>query len=133
MPGPTPSSHTLTFSDKRPKPVTDSVVPKPPKWLNKEARKIYKEVAKKIVSLGIAGSCDQNILSLFSVQMARLIAISKAKNLDEDLSSARMLNDLTAQTLSLMKEIGLTPSARAKMRLAKIESADPLADLLNDE
>ena len=115
----------------RPKPVSDNVVPKAPKWLSEEARKIYKQAASDIVRLGIAGKCDANILSVYAMQMARLIEVSQI--IEKDLPTNRMLNDLTASTLSLAKEIGLSPSARAKMRLAKVEEDNPIEDLFADD
>ena len=59
MPGSFPDSHSQVHKDTRSQPVSDSVVPKPPAWLNHEAKKIYKNAAKRIVQLGIGGSCDQ--------------------------------------------------------------------------
>ena len=55
MPGPIPNIHSINTSDKRPKPVSDGIVPKAPSWLNKNAKKIYKNTSDEIVKLGIAG------------------------------------------------------------------------------
>jgi phage terminase small subunit len=52
---------------------------------------------------------------------------------DKDLSAERMLNDLTASVLSLSKELGITPSARAKLRIAKVEEDDAIDKFLKDE
>jgi len=133
MPGPTVNTNSPNIiQDKRPKPATDGVVPRAPKWLSTSQKKIYKDTARKIVQLGIGASCDENILSLFALQMDRLILLNKSAD-KADLSSARMMNDLTSQVLSLSREIGLTPSARAKMRIVKMETNNPLNDLLNEE
>ena len=131
MPGPMTSVHSQNSSDKRPKPVSDGIIPKPPSWLNENAKKIYKTTSKEIVKLGIAGKCDQNILSIFSSQMDRLQVISQ-KQL-RLLTDERLQNDLTASVLSLSKEIGITPSARAKLRIAKIETNDAIDDFMNEE
>lgn len=130
MPGRTPSVECIYTTDKRPVPVSDGIIPKAPKWLCDEAKKIYKSTAKDIVKLGIAGKCDEKILSLFAMQMARLMVVSQKEH--KELADERLLNDLTTQTLQLAKELGISPSARAKLRLSKIETSDSLDDLLND-
>jgi phage terminase small subunit len=129
MPGRWPSPDSVNTSDKRPKTVSDGIVPSAPKWLNDEAKKIYKATAKDIVALGIAGRCDEKILSIFAMQMARLIEVSKKAN--KEMSDERLLNDLTAQTLQLAKELGISPSARAKLRIAKIEEDDLMEKILD--
>jgi phage terminase small subunit len=106
-------------------------VPSAPKWLTANAKKIYKKTAGEIVRLGIAGRCDENILAIFSMQLDRLQTISSMA--DKDLSAERMLNDLTASVLSLSKELGITPSARAKLRIAKVEEDDAIDKFLKDE
>ena len=131
MPGRIPSPDSIMTSDKRPKTVSDGNVPSAPKWLTANAKKIYKKTAGEIVRLGIAGRCDENILAIFSMQLDRLQTISSMA--DKDLSAERMLNDLTASVLSLSKELGITPSARAKLRIAKVEEDDAIDKFLKDE
>lgn len=130
MPGRIASTHSLESNDKRPKPVSDGIIPSAPKWLDHEAKKIYKTTAKDIVKLGIAGKCDEKILSLFSMQMARLMVVSQKQN--KELADERLLNDLTTQTLQLAKELGISPSARAKLRIAKIEDSDEFTKFLEE-
>jgi P27 family predicted phage terminase small subunit len=131
MPGPTPSIHSIKSNDNRPSAVSDGIIPRAPKWLNKNAKSIYKDTAKEIVSLGIAGRCDENILALFSMQLDRLQTLSQMPN--KEAADNRMLNDVTSSTISLAKELGITPSARAKLRIAKVQENDPLDELMNDE
>jgi hypothetical protein len=131
MPGRIPSVDSINTTDKRPKPVSDGIIPSAPKWLSAEAKKIYRTTANDIVKLGIAGKCDEKILSLFAMQMARLMVVSQKP--DKELADERLLNDLTTQTLQLAKELGISPSARAKLRLAKIEESDELDTFLNDQ
>lgn len=131
MPGPIASEHSINSNDKRPKTVSDGIIPKPPSWLNANAKKIYKATASEIVKLGIAGRCDQNILSIFSMQLDRLQTISKLDS--KELTQERMLNDITASVLSLSKELGITPSARAKLRIAKVDDNDDIEQMLDDE
>lgn len=131
MPGPIASEHSINSNDKRPKAVSDGIIPKPPVWLNANAKKIYKNTAIEIVKLGIAGRCDQNILAIFSMQLDRLQTISKLDS--KELTQERMLNDITASVLSLSKEIGITPSARAKLRIAKVEDNDDIEKFLDED
>lgn len=119
MPGRIPSPDSIVTSDKRPRPVSDGVIPKAPAWLNANAKKIYKQTAQEIVSLGIAGKSDANVIAIFAMQYDRLMTLSA--NNDGELPSQRMLNDLSTQCLSLIKELGISPTARAKLRIAKVE------------
>jgi P27 family predicted phage terminase small subunit len=131
MPGRTPSPDSINSTDKRPKTVSDGIIPRPPTWLNDNAKKIYKAASKEIVNLGIAGKCDVNVLSIYAMQLDRLQALSQKEN--KDPSENRALNDLTASTLSLIKELGISPSARAKLRIAKVDDSDALTDFMDDK
>lgn len=131
MPGPIASEDSLVKTDKRPKTVSDGKIPKPPPWLTLNAKKIYKKTSIEIVKLGIAGKCDENILAIFSMQLDRLQVLSAKE--DKELTEQRMLNDLTTSVLNLSKELGITPSARAKLRIAKVEEEDPLDKFLEND
>lgn len=131
MPGPIPSEHSINTTDKRPKPVGDNKIGSPPKWLNDNAKKIYKQTANEIKSLGISDRCDTNILAIFSAQLDRLQVVSQLE--DKEIFQERIQNDLTSSVLSLAKELGITPSARAKLRIAKVQEEDPLADLMDKD
>ncbi len=131
MPGRIHSPHSLESNDKRPKPVSDGIIPKAPTWLNSNAKKIYKKTAEEIVNLGIAGRCDQNVLAIFSAQLDRLQVISQKDN--KEFADERLQNDLTASVLSLAKELGITPSARAKLRIAKIDEQDEIEQFLDQQ
>lgn len=119
------------FESKKPKPSSDGIIPRAPKWLNDNAKSIYKQSAREIVALGIAGKCDANILAVYALQMDRLMTLSEKK--DKDLRTEKLLNELVASTLQLAKEIGLSPSARAKMRIAKVSEEDPTLALFEEE
>lgn len=130
MPGPIPSTLSVYTNDKRPKAVSDGVIPRPPKWLTKEAKKIYKDAAKQIVLLGIAGKADQATIAIYSLQYSRLQFFAAKKN--RELTEERLINELQGSVLSLAKELGLTPGGRARMRVAKIDdgAASALDDLM---
>lgn len=129
MSGPIASLSSVYTTDKRPKAVSDGIVPRPPKWLSKEAKKIYKDTIKQTVKLGIAGSADQHTVAIYSLQYSRLQQFAAKK--DRELTEERMLNELQSSVLGLAKELGLTPGGRARMRVAKMEDGtSPLDDLM---
>ena len=130
MPGRIASIDSIMSNDKRPKAVGNNNLSTPPKWLNDNAKKIYKKTANEIKKLGISDKCDTNILAIFSAQLDRLQVISQLSA--RELYHERLQNDLTSSVLSLSKELGITPSARAKLRIAKVETDDDLDDLMNE-
>jgi|LakMenE18May11ns_1017448.scaffolds.fasta_scaffold9394886_2 phage terminase small subunit len=130
MPGPIASPDSLMSNDKRPRTVGNNELNKAPTWLNANAKKIYKKTAEEIKKLGIADRCDTNILAIFSAQLDRLQVVSQLP--EKELFQERLQNDLTSSVLSLSKELGITPSARAKLRIAKVE-VDDIDSFLSDE
>lgn len=132
MPGRVPDPNTINPRDKRPKSIGDGKSFRPPAWLNDKAKKIFKDTVKEIVALGITSRADINVLAIFSLQMDRLITLSTHN--DGELSSQRMLNDLSTQCLALIRELGIGPSSRAKLRIASIEEHQTsIEDFLEDE
>jgi P27 family predicted phage terminase small subunit len=132
MPGPNSSPDSINTNDRRPKAVGNNDLSKSPAWLNSNAKKIYKNTAEVIKKLGISDKCDTNFLAMYSAQLDRLQVMSEKPN--KDLREERMLNDLTTSVIQLSRELGITPSARAKLRLTKVEEDNSSIDeLLNDE
>ena len=132
MPGPIASPDSINTNDKRPKPVGNNDLSKSPAWLNSNAKKIYKNTAELIKKLGISDRCDTNFLALYATQLDRLQVLSE--KLNKDLREERMLNDLTTSVIQLSRELGITPSARAKLRIAKVEeNNDSIDEMLNDD
>lgn len=132
MPGPIANPDSINTNDKRPKPVGNNDLSKSPSWLNSNAKKIYKSTADVIKKLGISDKCDTNFLAMYSVQLDRLQVLSEKPN--KDLREERMQNDLTTSVIQLSRELGITPSARAKLRLTKVEeNNDSIDQLLDDD
>lgn len=124
MPGPIPDAEAQNTRDKRPVASTDGVIPEAPSWLNAEAKKIFKDAAKKAVeNLGIASSADTMALSIYSMQCARLQELYKVK--DRDLRQEKLLNDLVSSVSSFAKELGLSPGGRARMRIVQKNEDTP--------
>jgi phage terminase small subunit len=132
LPGPIASPDSINTNDKRPRPTGDNELSRPPVWLNANAKKIYKSTAELIKKLGISDRADANFLALYATQLDRLQVLSN--KVEKDLREQRMLNDLTTSVIQLSRELGITPSARAKLRLTKVEEDNSSIDeLLNDE
>ena len=127
---PNPNAVNSNFEQKKPKAVSDGIIPRAPSWLGVDAKKIYKNISKEIVDLGVGGSCDANVLAILAMQLSRLQELSQKP--DKIPQENRALNDITSSTLSLLKELGLSPSARAKMRVAKTPADNSVEDLFND-
>jgi phage terminase small subunit len=132
MPGPIANPDSVNTNDRRPKAVGNNDLSKSPAWLNANAKKIYKNTAEVIKKLGISDKCDTNFLAMYSVQLDRLQVMSEKPN--KDLREEKMQNDLTTSVIQLSRELGITPSARAKLRIAKVEeNNDSIDEMLNDE
>ena len=132
MPGPISSPDSVNTNDRRPKALGNNDLSRPPIWLNDNAKKIYKSTADVIKKLGISDKCDSAFLAMYSAQVDRLQVISQKAN--KDLREERLQNDLTTSVIQLSRELGITPSARAKLRLNKVEEDNSSIDeLLNDE
>lgn len=117
MPGPIPSILSQNTTDKRPYAVSDGLVPIAPKWLNKVAKEIFKDAAKRIVMMSMGGEADCTTIAIYANQYARLQELAKLEQ--RDMKQERMLNNLTASVLSLANQLGLTPGGRARLRIAK--------------
>ena len=124
MSGPLPSIESQNTTDNRPYAVSDGLVPTPPKWLNKVAKEIFKEAAKRIVMMSMGGEADTTTIAIYANQYARLQKIAMLE--ERDLKQERLLNDLTSSVLSLANQLGLTPGGRARLRIAK--NPDTTAD-----
>jgi phage terminase small subunit len=129
MPGPFASNLAVFTTDKRPKAVSDGRIPPAPSWLDKSARKVYKDTAKRMSALGVAGTADQATIAIYSLQYSRLQQFAGKEK--RELSEERLLNELQSSVLGLAKELGLTPAGRARMRVAKMDDGtSPLDELM---
>lgn len=125
MPGQIPAPDTPF--DRRPTVVSDSSTLKPPAWLGPDAKKIFKKTASELKALGLSAKADTDTLAIYSMQFARLQQIYALPT--KDRWANKSLNELSTQCLSLIRELGLGPASRAKLRIAKIEEADELDEL----
>lgn len=111
----------------------------PPKHLNKEQKKIFRNIVKELEVSGILGNLDIYILSTCSIALDRIQTIETMINdtptliSDKDL---RMSNDkYTKDFFRCCNELSLSPQSRAKIGNIALqnqqEKQDPLLKLLS--
>lgn len=109
--------------------------PRPPKNLNKEQKKIFREIVKRLQDADILCALDDYILAKTA------IAIDKLREIDKDIDlhpgwkySTAVMNARAKYTQDFYRgcnELGLSPQARAKMAISlSKQEEDPLTKLL---
>lgn len=99
---------------------------KPPSYLSKEQKKIFKYIVKELEVAGILGNLDIYILSTCSIAIDRLQAIESLINKDiknlynKDLMASK--DKYTKDFFRAMNELSLSPQSRAKLGNLKIQS-----------
>lgn len=110
----------------------------PPDWLNVRQHQIFEYVAKELAGGKIVGNIDVFILSSFAVAVDRLEQIEKMINdnseLMQDKDLLRAKSKYTADFNTGIKELSLSPQARAKLGginiVAEKENENPVNELL---
>lgn len=111
----------------------------PPKHLNKEQKKIFKNIVKELEASGILGNLDVYILSTCSIALDRIKTIETMINNEPELianKDLRMANDkYTKDFFRCCNELSLSPQSRAKIGSIalqkKQEQQDPLLKVLS--
>lgn len=111
---------------------------KPPKFLSKEQKKIFKYIVNELIGADILGNLDIYILTTCSICIDRLQNIEKLINEDvEKLSDRKLMGsrkDYQSDLFRCMNELSMTPQSRAKLgnlnMIAKENSEDPLLKAL---
>jgi P27 family predicted phage terminase small subunit len=131
-----PSQHAVN----RFEPQFDHVIPECPDHLNKEAKKLYQRVAAMLHRAKIMTEADQIILASLCQSHAILAAAHRELNrsklmVDSKVGGPRVtplfkiINESTNTVARLCQELGLTPSARSKLRIdTKLDQTDWLDD-----
>jgi P27 family predicted phage terminase small subunit len=127
-------------AEERIKPKADKV--KPPTWLSKEAKKVFKQLAKELQEVGLITNVDVHALALYCdayvnyIECTRIIEeeglmveyTNKAAETNKVphplLTKKKHLHE---QMKALANEFGLTPAARAKIAIPKQEKKEPTA------
>ncbi len=114
---------------------------KPPKYLNKDQKKIFKYIVDELKVSGILSNLDIYVLATCSIAISRLTEIEKQINeditnlWDKTLMSSK--DKYTKDFFRCCNELSLSPQARAKIgSLAlqdKEKEEDPLIKALRDD
>lgn len=127
-------------AEERIKSLADKIE-KPPSYLTKEQKKIYKFIIDELKETGILTNLDVYILSTCAIAVDRLQTIETIINknigslVNKDLMSAK--DKYTKDLYRCCNELSLSPQSRAKLgnlALDKKEKAeDPLLKALNED
>lgn len=114
---------------------------KPPTYLSKTQKKIFKTVVTELETSGILSNLDIYILSSFSIAVDRLQAIETLINRDiQNLYNKDLMASKDKYTKDLFRccnELSLSPQSRAKLANMNIQSKnngeDPVIKALRGE
>lgn len=127
-------------------------IDKIPSWLDKEARKIYKWMIKQLKDIGIVTNLDVEIVAICSDAQSKMHQASKMIQeqglIVEQVAKGGYVVQVENPYIKIYEkyqkifqkniaELGLSPVARARMSLIKIEQnkqdQDPLLKILSEE
>lgn len=123
-----------------PKPAKPAAVPRCPAWLPDDAKKIWREHAKKLWAAGVlteldvsaaAALVEAEALYRLAVDMIRVEgSIQVTKSGYQQLSGwMTVRNNALKQAQALWREFGMTPSARSRIEVKPEEEEDEFAKL----
>lgn len=106
---------------------------KPPKWLSKRQKVLFKRVVTELSSSNILGNLDEYILAQFSVAVDRLWTIEQQINEEPELMQDRQLmaskEKYSKDLYRCCNELCLSPQSRAKLGTLNVarnlETQDP--------
>ncbi|AOY76908.1 phage terminase small subunit P27 family [Clostridium formicaceticum] len=108
---------------------TDKI--KPPTYLNKEAKKIFKYIVSELEVSGILTNLDTYVLASCSVAIDRIQESEKILN--DDLfnkDALRVKESYMKEFFRLCNELSLSPQSRAKLANINIQKQDEKEDKL---
>ena len=113
---------------------------KPPSYMTKEAKKVFKWLVKETKEADTFGNVDRFILEQFSNTYATYKELEIMFHKEQDFTTKekidRMKKRYTDQLPRLYNELGLTPSTRAKLGALNLhkeqEEQDPLLKILKE-
>ena len=80
---------------------------KPPAWLNRKTKRLYRKLAKQLVETGIFTTLDSKFLALYC---ALYVQTRTSLEAGEDVASAKM-----AQLRAMSNDLGLSPAGRERL------------------
>jgi len=118
---------------RRNEPKPGAQIPRPPKWLDKAARDVYKQIASELVAMGVGRSPDVNALCRYCRNWVRWKQADEfIRTYGESYSipgkdkevvcfmpfpQVSIVNKLEVSLSRLEQQFGLTPAARAKIQV----------------
>ena len=114
---------------------------KPPSYLSSKQKRIFKFIYKELLNVNILNNLDVSLLEVCSIAIDRIREIENKINKNPELLLDNKLivikNKYTQDFFKCMQELGLSPSARARLALLNIEKEDkendPLLKILGDD
>ena len=105
---------------------------KPPSYLNKDQKKIFRYIVDQLKASGILSNLDIYVLSTCSIAISRLVEIETKINedinnlWDKDLMSSK--DKYTKDFFRCCNELSLSPQARAKIGSLALQSKEKEED-----
>lgn len=102
----------------------------PPNWLDETARKEFKRVAKMLISVDLLTDADVTHLALYCDAYSQYLSFKrqvKKRGLwveDKPNPFIKKMSDMASQVRAFASDLGLSPSARAKLAINLKDSDD---------
>jgi phage terminase small subunit len=103
-------------------------IPKPPKWLRKEARGYWRAHARALKSMGVLTLVDGQALAALANAEA-----DYAEAMENRPDDWKRIADLSKRHMQYLQQFGLTPSSRARVRVVPALEPDELEELLSSK
>lgn len=94
-------------------------IPKPPAYLDRIAKKAFRDVAQHLSDLNVLSRTDRSIIELYAATYSRW------RN-----AQGPQYNQLSNILVKCLVQMGLTPSARASLHVDKPDALDPTEQFL---
>lgn len=114
----------------------------PPSWLKgKGERKVYREVAGKLERMKLLTEADQMAVAQLAIYWVKWKALADDATTEVTTTDTgytatdpriNSMVKLGEKVTALLKEFGMTPSARTRIQVQDKEVVDPLGDYLSD-
>lgn len=120
--------------------------PRCPQWLKGEARKEWQRVTKGLAEIGIVTKVDRAVLAAYCQSYARWVEAEEHLELSEEEGGSPVIENTKgnlvqnpwigvaqrakADMLKFASELGMTPSARTRLKVKEVEKPKTLAEQL---
>lgn len=132
-----PGKRPLPKGEPKPK----VLLPPCPKHLDAEARREWRRMGHKLLSLGLMTEIDRSSLAAYCIAWSRWVTaeemIAKSGLIIKAPTGFLLQNPMLAianrameQLMKLAVEFGMTPSARSRVKAAEPEAADEFSEFL---